>query len=105
MTRNRYYSSPAELAEMIVADFRTAIGLQLPCGSSSSSLTNGTSDSVANPSPMDGEMTLHHAYAANKARFFAGREKVYPTFNFRMKLMLFFSLSFNSTSLCLKIVS
>jgi hypothetical protein len=55
---------------MIEKDFKTAISLQFPSG--------GTSEtSVSNKSSLDAEISLHHGYAVNKARFFVGREKVF----------------------------
>ena len=56
---------------MIVIDFRTAIGVQFPSGGA-----HGISTSSENS--IDAEIALHHAYGVNKARFFAGREKVFP---------------------------
>lgn len=51
---------------MIVQDFKSAISIKYP--------PNEGGEEEADS--MDAENALHRAYAANKARFFAGREKV-----------------------------
>ena len=65
----RYYSSPAELAAMIVKDFSTAISSEFPS-------SNANEIPAPDKNALDTEIALHRAYALNKARFFAGREKV-----------------------------
>lgn len=54
---------------MIVSDFRTAINLELP------SIDDSVVSTVS-ANPFDAEIAMHRGYAINKARFFAGREKV-----------------------------
>lgn len=67
---HRYYSSPLMLATMIYEDFKTAISSYFPKKEENDE--DNTNNSMAR------ETLLHRSYAAHKARFFAGREKVSP---------------------------
>lgn len=52
---------------MIVSDFKGAINCKFP---------PKTNEDEEGTNSMESEINMHISYAANKARFFAGREKV-----------------------------
>ena len=64
---------------MIVQDFKAAIEHHLPSNQHESTIHStkeNDPDSLADKTTsMENELALHRSYAANKARFFAGREK------------------------------
>lgn len=66
-----YYTNPTHLASMIIEDFKKAVLTHFhPVA------PTVADDAMENS--LDEEIRLHRAYATNKARFFAGREKVPP---------------------------